>query len=311
MDIKELVAETAVDLIKNENIQNKAVGLFTMLFPYTGIEKRALDIYIEEIEKSNLPTESKMIALLNAKDTIKKLKNQKAIADIAVSEVKEGTNFDEHSGVNQEWLERFMNSASFVSSEKVQLMWGKVLAGEFERPGSTPLNMIRILSEITPDYAHAFQIICSMNRLLITVDEQGRAEILRNDVVVPYQSSSEELKEIGLSLPVLGELETLGLVKLNFIAGYVAQGLPDNTILTYCGGILKEIATRELKEVPIGSVVLTEAGECLRKITETISVQGFSEMETAYMTMNGVKYKDETPFYIVEDGNGRLVLRKS
>lgn len=150
-----------------------------------------------------------------------------------------------------------------------------------------------------------------MNRLLITVDEQGRAEILRNDVVVPYQSSSEELKEIGLSLPVLGELETLGLVKLNFIAGYVAQGLPDNTILTYCGGILKEIATRELKEVPIGSVVLTEAGECLRKITETISVQSFSEMETAYMTMNGIKYKDETPFYIVEDENGGLVLGKN
>ena len=66
MDIKELVAETAVDLIKNENIQNKAVSLFSMLFPYKGIEKRALDIYVEEIEKSNLPTESKMIALLNA-----------------------------------------------------------------------------------------------------------------------------------------------------------------------------------------------------------------------------------------------------
>lgn len=311
MDIKELVAETAVDLIKNENIQNKAVSLFSMLFPYKGIEKRALDIYVEEIEKSNLPTESKMIALLNAKDTIKKLKNQKAIADIAVAEAKEGTSFDEHSGVDQEWLERFMNSASFVSSEKVQLMWGKVLASEFERPGSTPLNMIRILSEITPAYAHAFQIICSMSRLLITVDEHDRAIILRDDVVVPYQSSSEELKEIGLSLPVLGELETLGLIKFNSIAGYVARELPDGTILTYCGGILKEIATRKLKEVPIGSVVLTEAGECLRKITETISVQGFSEMETAYMTMNGIKYEDETPFYIIEDGNGGLALGKN
>ena len=46
MGIGEIAASTAVDLVKSENIQNKAVSLLGMLFPYAGIEKRALDMYL-------------------------------------------------------------------------------------------------------------------------------------------------------------------------------------------------------------------------------------------------------------------------
>lgn len=45
-----------------------------MLFPYAGIKKKAVDMYIEEIENSDLSTEAKMISLLNAKKTLKKLR---------------------------------------------------------------------------------------------------------------------------------------------------------------------------------------------------------------------------------------------
>lgn len=48
-------------------------------FPYAGIEKRALDMYIADVEKSNMSSESKLIAILSAKKTIKKLKNQKVL----------------------------------------------------------------------------------------------------------------------------------------------------------------------------------------------------------------------------------------
>lgn len=115
MGIGEIAASTAVDLVKSENIQNKAVSLLGMLFPYAGIEKRALDMYLSDVEKSDMSPESKLIATLSAKTTIKKLKNQKSIADQAVSNAKEGTVFDASSGVNHDWLERFMDSAGFVS----------------------------------------------------------------------------------------------------------------------------------------------------------------------------------------------------
>lgn len=174
--MKKVVGETALDLIKNENVQNHTADFLGMLFPYIGIKKKAVNMYIEEIEKSNLSMDMKMSLLFNAKKNLKKMKNQKSIAEIAKNNAKEKTDFSERSGVDEEWFDRFMESAAFVSTEQMQLVWGKILANEFENPGCTPPNMTRILSEFTPTYAKAFRILCSMRILLMSVDE--------NDVIV-------------------------------------------------------------------------------------------------------------------------------
>ena len=122
------VAKTAVDMVKTGNILDKATGAMGMLFPFAGIKQKAVEMYIAEIEKSDLSTETKVVMILNMKKLFKKLKNQKAIADIAMDNAKKGTNFTENSGVSEEWLERFMDSAGFVSSEAIQWIWGKILA---------------------------------------------------------------------------------------------------------------------------------------------------------------------------------------
>lgn len=44
-----------------------------------------------------------------------------------------------------------MDSAGFVSSEEIQWIWGKILANEFEKPGSTPPNMIRYCQKLLQD----------------------------------------------------------------------------------------------------------------------------------------------------------------
>ena len=53
------VAKTAVDLVKNENVLNKSVGVMGMLFPFAGLKQKAVEIYIKDIEKSDLPAENK------------------------------------------------------------------------------------------------------------------------------------------------------------------------------------------------------------------------------------------------------------
>ena len=74
MSIMEKAGSAALDLAKNEGIQNKAMDLFGMLCPYLSIRKKAIDLYVDEIEKSDLSADAKVVALLNAKQTIKKLK---------------------------------------------------------------------------------------------------------------------------------------------------------------------------------------------------------------------------------------------
>lgn len=310
MELDKIVTKAGIDLVKSENIQNKTADILGMLFPYAGIEKKALEMYVSEVEKSDMTAESKLIAVLNAKQTIKKLKNQKGVAEKAVANAKEGTVFDSSSGVEQEWFERFMDSAGFVSDEQVQMMWGKILAKEFEMPGSTPLNMIRILTEITPKYAQAFQKICSMRRFLVILDSTGKVLGTRDDIVVPYNGNGEKMREIGLSFDILNEIETLGLIKFDAIAGFVALNMPETGIFTYTNGITKEVLKHNGNEIPIGNVVLTDAGECLRRITQSIEISDYEDIETAFMIKQGVTYKDSTEYNIVEEQDGLLKLVK-
>ena len=126
------------DLAKDKNITDTGSKLLGMLCPYLGLKKKAVDMYVKEIEESNLPPETKVFTILNTKKTFKKLKNQGKIAEIAVENAKEGTDFSEKSRVDEEWFDRFMDAASYVSSDKMQEIWGRILAKEFEEPGTTP-----------------------------------------------------------------------------------------------------------------------------------------------------------------------------
>lgn len=203
MEIDKTVAKTALQLAGNETFVNKTSDILGMLFPYVGLRKKALDMYVSDIENSNLPSESKLIAVLNAKRTIKKLKNQKSIAGIAVNNAKEGTDFTEQSKVDEDWLERFMDAAGFVSTDKVQLIWGKILSQEFENPGSTPPNMIRILCEITSTLAQAFRKICSMKTIIVEMNSDGYITKAHHLIIVPYTNNNLKLYEIGLSFSIM------------------------------------------------------------------------------------------------------------
>ena len=75
MGLGKIAGETAIDLMKSENMQNKAAGLIGMLFPYAGLTQKAVEIYIKEIEESNMSAETKMCAILNTKKNKKSESN--------------------------------------------------------------------------------------------------------------------------------------------------------------------------------------------------------------------------------------------
>lgn len=124
-------------------------------------------------------------------------------------------------------------------------MWGKILAKEFEQPGSTPHNMVRILSEITSKHAQAFQKICSMKRLSLFTEGSESVKEVRNDIVVPYEGNEEEFRTLGLSFDLLNEFETLGLIKFDSIAGFVALNTPEKGVVTYIDGVTQEVESHK------------------------------------------------------------------
>lgn len=304
-------AKTAVDLVKNENVLNKSVGVMGMLFPFAGLKQKAVEMYVEDIEKSDLPAETKVFMVLNMKKTFKKIKNQKAIAEIAMENAKQGTDFSEDSGVSEEWLDRFMDSAGFVSSEEIQWIWGKILANEFERPGSTPPNMIRILSEITPELASAFRYICSMRIWILPLNENGDIQGEFQELFVPYNKNDEKFRECGVSFNVLNELETLGVIRFESLSGYISTGITNDKVLICVGDKLDVIEEYRKGKLPIGNVMLTSVGEALKSITDSVEISDYYEMVKIYMSDKGVKFADDHEYYAEIKGDKLTIYRKN
>jgi len=300
---------TAVDLAKDEKVRKEASGFLGKLIPYFGLEKEALDTYIEEIKKSDLSPDIKARLILTAKSDLKKWKNQESIAEIAFKNAKEGTDFSEKSGVDEEWFERYMDAAKFVSSEEMQLIWGKILAGEFEKPGSTPPNMIRILSEITPELAQAFQKICSMKVSICPIKELNEMEAkievrdTREVIVIPY---SKELEKLDLTLSLFNELDALGVLKYSW-DDYGFKTSSSKMVL-YVEDEL-EIINFSIEGIPSGLVALTNAGEALRIIIEPIKIDGYYDMVKRYMIKKGVKFANIDD-YIIEEKDGEMTVTK-
>lgn len=234
------------------------------LFPFWGMKKKAVDVYVQEIKQSNLSPETKMMAIANAKTTYRELKNQAAIIDVAYTALGDGQNIDTDSLKNSdsEFINRLIDSGKFVSDEELQLLWGNVLAGELEHPGNTPKSVIRILSELSKEYATVFATLCSL-RVDILADT-GKDICFPGQAMMVFLSSSY-LKEMNISFDIIQELEQLGLINCS-ATGY-QKNIP-NTDYPYihivCDNhVMTTINTR--KDFPIGQVILTKAGECISR----------------------------------------------
>ena len=204
-----------------------------------------------------------------------------------------------------------MDSAGFVSTEEIQIIWGKILANEFENPGTTPPNMIRILSEITPDLAMVFRKICSMKILIFPLSEQE--DILRafNSVFVPYTKNEEQLRGMGVSFKALNELETLGVIKLDIINGYITQGIENKKVLICVGNKLEVISEHNDDYIPIGNVILTSVGEALQKITDSEEIPQYYEMIKKYLLDQNVKLAETHDFVAKFEGETLNISKRN
>ena len=284
------LAKAAAEAAGKESV-NKIAEAIKTLFPFLGLKREAIETYVAEIQKSNLSPEAKLYAISHAKMTYKQLKNQTAIAKIALESAKEGTDFSDKSKVDNEWLERFLDSAKFVSDEQIQLLWGNILAKEFETPNSTPPSVVRILSEITPVYAKAFQTLCSLSISIVPVNEAG--EYLpeeENSIILP--SEYEYLNKYGVDFSTLNELEMLGLIKFEGVTGFVLtfQNNTHRFRVTY--GPYAATVMQKADELPTGEVVLTKAGESISRFVDRHIISEHFDAVRKYMEDNGVKFSE-------------------
>lgn len=101
--------------------------------------------------------------------------------------------------VEPDWITRFFNHAEGVSSEQMQQLWGRILAGEVRKPGSVSLRTLDLLRDLSQSEAELFCRIAA----LAFVPNGTDALIINSDdfLATIYKISFGEillLKELGL-----------------------------------------------------------------------------------------------------------------
>lgn len=108
----------------------------------------------------------------------------------------------------------------------------------------------------------------------------------------------------------MNELETLGVIKFDTVAGYVATDMNEKKVLVYINGNVIETSSHIDETFPIGNVLFTSAGEALSKITEPYTLEGYEDAVIKYLKSNNVTVETESLYNVVVFGDRIHVDKK-
>ena len=200
---------------------------------------------------------------------------------------------------DHDWTARFFNEVQDVSSEEMQSLWAKVLAGEVKQAGSTSVRTLGILKTLDQNAALVFRTFCSVC-IFWDLDLDGKHIF---DARVSYLGGSagnNSLENYGLNFFTLNHLNEHGLI----ISAYDTwRGYPSikttNDDGTYGAfpfrfqdryWILNPINERTpTKEFRLHGVALSQPGRELSKIVELKPVDKFSRDLDIFFESNNLR----------------------
>ena len=145
-----------------------------------------------------------------------------------------------------DWISRFFRIAEDVTTERMQLLWGRVLAGELKRPGTFSLRTLEVLRNMTQAEAELFRRFARFafrdGRQSFLPVTEGRVHFDDGTTVSPSQ------------LRLLGEL---GLTEQNKAAPYpMGEAGAPSEVRASCGTTLLTIRIPSLSSPNSANVLL-------------------------------------------------------
>ena len=200
--------------------------------------------------------------------------------------------------VDHDWTARFFNDVQDVSSEEMQQLWSRVLAGEVERPGSTTIKTLGVLKNLDKATASLFRKLCST---CVSIRPDGKIFV---DARVPSlggNAADNALKKYGLDFGSLNVLNEHGLIISEYnswhnIQASVGFALKDHQVArfpVYFQGkywVLSSTIQRDLsKEFRLFGVALTKSGEELSRAVDLEPADEYAIDLTKYFETNNLE----------------------
>ena len=204
--------------------------------------------------------------------------------------------------VDHDWTARFFSDVQDVSSEEMQRLWAKVLAGEVERPGSTSLKAMSILKGLDRNTAILFITLCSA-RMMPLIGLQGGGTVQTGTGIIPSLGGSaaeNSLQEYGLSYASLNRLNEHGLIVPQYNSTWTNQvtdaglGKSPRWISMAFGfqdqiWVLVPIDKREGDfQVEIDGILLTTSGIELAKVVDIKAMPEYHQAVVHFFEQKGL-----------------------
>lgn len=122
-------------------------------------------------------------------DIFERQKNLESVAEKAAEEISKTSKDTEPTAeVSADWRRKFVDYASDVSDPDLQIVWARLLAGEFVKPGSFSFRTLRLVSEMDSSIAAVFASLCGYriagNAIVCLGDEWNSGRLYRDSKIL-------------------------------------------------------------------------------------------------------------------------------
>ena len=183
--------------------------------------------------------------LRTAKTRIK----QENIEQITFNPTKSLEDTADPGNIDNDWIANFFDKCSNVSDKEMQELWGKILAGEANNPGSFSKRTINTVASLDKTEANLFTSLCrfgiSIGKIYPLVFN------LEHKIYTDHKINFESLLS----------LEVAGLITFNHATGFVVNVSQTSFFTTYNNEIIViKIPDNTTSQIPVGKILLTKMG---------------------------------------------------
>lgn len=186
-------------------------------------------------------------------ESIRQEANLENVLDVAANEISQ-MELVSDKPVDEDWLIRLFCIAKSVSSEDMQFVWGKILAGEILEPGTFSLRTLETIRNMCKSEAEDFQKIAPL------VLKAGNSRFLTTNSTI--------LDKYGATFEVLSALDECGLIDANGFAYRTYRNEQSHKYFFFNDEIILLPSGDGPYKVDINTYFLTKAGKELLSIIE-------------------------------------------
>jgi len=177
--------------------------------------------------------------------------------------------------VDDDWIARFFKYAENVTTEDMQKIWGRVLAGEIKQPNSYSLRTLETLKNLTKKDAE-------------TLNEISKLTTIYNQVALII-NKKEILKKFNFQFATQLHLTELGILQTNSTLSITLEKQPQDNFIHFTTNKYL-IRVKKLKDSPKCSfpvILFTSIGsEIIKLINPSINEEYFKEFCSELEKMN-------------------------